>query len=448
MRTASARGALGILAAALAAAGCAGPDQAQPPHPPDEISFPVEVTAGPNDRQVWVTSGNFDLGYRGGAVQAFEVGTHAPARSTGADGEERALAVQVGGFPGPFRILTRDGRPVAGYVASRAENALFHVRFGGDGPDSRTLSCDGGERASSGILACPTSEAIERVRIPDPEQLDDEGEPPSDPDTVRRSVGRDPFAVHLHRRGPSPCPDVLLTGALADGRMATFRLDEQGRPELVDARQLDPDLGRGLYAFAESSVTGRIYAVRKGSNTVQVLEVAPKPPRQGECPSRIEVEEVDRFPIPASASNDHARELAVSRETARLYIAYRSPPSVVVVDVRSGFDGPPSERVLAKIPVATGPADVQVAPPPGDGRGERVYVSGFQADRIDVVDPGLGARVDTVETGDGPFGMAFVDNEELGLRRLYVANFFSETLGVVELDPASPWYHTEIAEIR
>jgi hypothetical protein len=44
--------------------------------------------------------------------------------------------------------------------------------------------------------------------------------------------------------------------------------------------------------------------------------------------------------------------------------------------------------------------------------------------------------------------MALVDRADLGLRRLYVALFQDAAVGVVELDATSPFYHTEVAEIR
>ena len=72
----------------------------------------------------------------------------------------------------------------------------------------------------------------------------------------------------------------------------------------------------------------------------------------------------------------------------------------------------------------------------------------FSANRIDVVDPAQGIVIASVPTGRGPFGLAFVDNADLGIRRLYVANFYNHSVGVVELDPTSPYFHTQIAEAR
>ena len=72
----------------------------------------------------------------------------------------------------------------------------------------------------------------------------------------------------------------------------------------------------------------------------------------------------------------------------------------------------------------------------------------YGADRVEVIDPARAVVVDGVATGAGPYGLAFVDNPSLGVRRLYVAQFNADSVGVIELDPASPYYHTEVAEIR
>ena len=65
-----------------------------------------------------------------------------------------------------------------------------------------------------------------------------------------------------------------------------------------------------------------------------------------------------------------------------------------------------------------------------------------------LIDPALGLTIDTIAVGDGPSGMAFLENEALGIRRLYVANFHGQSVGVIELDPGSAAYHTQLAEVR
>ncbi|MGM0578652.1 MAG: hypothetical protein ACQEXJ_23205 [Myxococcota bacterium] len=417
---------------ALLVAACTG-EPLGDPHPVDELDFPVAVTADPSGRIVWVTSGNFDLAHRGGAVLAVDVATHEYVTAEGPDGEDLPVAFQVGGFPGPLQLLERDGRAISGYVLSREDDALYHVSMTGDETAPR-LSCSGGRRSSeTNILVCPPREDLAEATVPT-----DDGE-----DRRNIRVGPDPYGALVHHARPGQDRDVLLTGAMVDGTVATFGLAEDGAPELLDT----VDLQGGLFAFAESPVTGRIYTTHKTQNIFNVLEIHPPDPEEEVASPHPRVERVGSVTIPASIVQDHARGMAISADGARLYAAYRSPSSLLVVDIAREASATPSERILAKIPIGRRPADVVVVPPSGD-LPELVYVSSQRDDRIEVVDPALGEVVDTVLVGDDPFGMAFVDNPELGIRRLYVTNFQSESLGVVELDPTSPYFHTQIAEIR
>ncbi len=422
----SRRARVGLVAAAGLAlsAGCAA-ETPEPPHPVDRLSYPVSVTADPDGRVVWVTSGNFDLRFEGGAVLAIDAVTHQFIPSA---------AFQVGGFPGPFGLLTRGGgdrSAIHGYVASREDDALYHVAIEGT-PAEPTVSCPGGERASSGILICPEAQALDRVEV-----TDSLGE-----DAVLR-VGPDPFGV-LVRQGRFPGdPDLLLTAAMIDGNAATFALADDGTPALVG----NLDLADGLYGFAESPVTGRIFASTKNTNLLQILQVTP--PAEGSTPNPLNpfLSLVGQVSIPAPVGTDHGRELAVSHDGQRLYVAYRAPNSVAILGIGQSAQGQPQATVLTKVPTCVRPGGLVVAPPFGP-LPELVYVSCFDSERIEVIDPALGQVVDIIRTGDGPFGMSLMDNEALGLRRLYVANFRSQTVGVVELQPDSPYFHVQVAEIR
>jgi len=151
--------------------------------------------------------------------------------------------------------------------------------------------------------------------------------------------------------------------------------------------------------------------------------------------------------IPEAIAGDRARDVAVSTDGTRLYATYRSPASLVVIDISEDGLGQPHQRVIHKIPLSRDPGDIVVVPGPGPDD-ERVYVSCFGANRVDVVDPRAGQVVASIRTGRGPYGMALVDNPSLDLRRLYVALFREHAVGVIELDPASPYFHTVVAEIR
>jgi DNA-binding beta-propeller fold protein YncE len=389
------------------------------PHPLDAIDYPVAVTADPSGEVLWVTSGNFDLAYGGGAVLALQLETleFIPG-----------AAFEVASFPGPVALFAPGGTTAHAYVTSREQDALYHANVSGPAA-TPTTSCEGGEPLKNGIVRCPA--------VPEVELVFESGE------TAALSVGPDPFGALAVPARVASVPDLLLSGAMVGGNLATYELDATGGPTLVG----NLDLAEGLFAMAINPVNGRIYTASKDSGTVSVLEVRAPHPDETVDPTNPWVHRVRDITIPRTGVADHARGVAVSADGGRLYVAFRGPPSLAVIDISLGEAGGAADKVLSKVPVGPDPGDVVVVPAAG-GLPELVFVSCFAADRLDVVDPALGLVVGHVPTGDGPFGMAFVERPDLPLRRLYVANFRSQTIGVVELAPESPYFLTEIAEVR
>lgn len=410
----------------LAASGCAVNPHG-PPHPPDVLDYPVGVTAGPTGRYVWVTSGNFDLAYGGGAVLALDVLT---------DQFVPGAAAEVGSFPGAVALRAGvDGALTDGYVLSRETNGLYHLRYGVAEDGSPTVTCEGGVVQSNGTTRCLDTQ-VEYLDVPSPE---------GGGAKVRLKVGPDPVGLLLHPARATGTaqeePELLLSGAMVDGTAATFTLGDDGAPELVG----NADLDDGLYAFAEHPQTGRVYASSKSLNALQVLEL--KAPAPTDAPSTNPyLHSLRHIAIPDALSGDRARELAFAAEGTRLLATYRSPATLAVFDVSADGSGNAADAFVAKIPVGARPGGLAVAHATA-GAPELAYVACFGADRVDVVDPALGAVVDSIPTGHGPFGVAVVDNPALGIRRLYVTEFYEQAVGVIELDPASPYYHQLIAEV-
>ncbi len=397
--------------------GCAD-DFEGDPHPVDRLDYPVALTADPTGEFVWVTSGNYDLAFRGGAVLALDVETNRFVPE---------LAFELGSFAGPFGIYAPEGEPLGGYVLSRDTDALYWISFDKAGGE-RTISCPGGSRSANGILRCPESTAIRRATV------DDDG--------VEREleVGDDPFGL-LVRTGRRPGePDMLLTGAMVDGNVASFALGEDGAPTLVG----NLDLVGGIFSMAENPATGRIYTASKNASVVNVLDVTLDDDASATNPF---LTQHGSLSVPDGFGSDRARDLAVSLDGSRVYASYRSPDSLVVIDASEDLDGVATNRIIAKIPMSRDPGDIVVTADPVSGQ-ERLYVACFGADRIEVVDGATLTVIDTIRTGDGPFGMALVDRPDIGLRRLYVTSFGDQAVGVIELNPASPSFHQLVAEVR
>jgi hypothetical protein len=386
------------------------------PHPTDSLNFPVGVTAGPSGHHIWVTSGNFDLAYRGGALLSIDVDTHTFVPEA---------TVEIGDFPGTVALRVEEDGSHSAYVASRADDAIYHIQIDTTDADVPTSTCAGGTVLDNGILSCDVDKALQTATSED------------DGTEITLTVGPDPFDLLVHQAAfpETGQPDVLLSAAMVDGTLAVMPLNEEGVPELAPGL----DLESGLFALAEHPITGHVYVSNKSGNLIHVLRADPVGPDDTE--NEVTPVLIDTLSIPSSVGGDQARSLAFSPDGNRLYIAYRAPGSLVVVNVAPDVE----DRIMAKIPVGRRPSDVVVVPA-HDATPERVYVSCFLDDRVDVVDPSVGAVVASIPTGHGPYGMDLINRDDL--RRLYVANFYEHSVGVIELAPDSPWFHTEIAEVR
>jgi YVTN family beta-propeller protein len=393
-------------------------------HPTDRVNYPLSVTADPSGRLIWVVSGNFDLAYRGAAVLGYDVVDNRFLPE---------LAFEVGSFPGPFKLLERDGQAVAGFIASRSENTLYSVTLSGD-PTAPTVACADGERADpDGILRCRKSGAISTRTVSDSSN------------SVKLTVGDDPYNLAIRKSKNGVDPDLLLVGGMADGRLAQLSINQTGVPTLIGQF----DLSKGLYGLVENPATGRVYASSKLASALSVLEVARR--EKANEPGVLELANpylrlVASVSIPEPAVvRDRARDLAISKDGTRLYATYRTPDSFITLDIADDGRGNPRNRVLNKIAMANDPTAMAIHEVDGQ---ELVYVSCFRDDRVEVVDPIAGQVIASIKTGAGPSGLTVVDRPDLGVRRLYVALFTDQAIGVIDLDPASPFYHTEIAEIR
>lgn len=412
-----------VITALLACTG----GEVGPPHPADRLDYPVSVTADPSGELVWVVSGNFDLAYRGAALLAIDVAENRFVPE---------LAVEIGNFPGPLSFLEKDGRAVAGYIASREEDRLYTITLSGDDPGRPEVACPEG-RASGSILYCPPDGAI----------LDTEVEVDGDPFDL--TVGNDPYATLVAPARLGGEPDLLFVGGMANGVLATLALAADGTPRLVGGL----GIVSGLFGLAQNPATGRLYVSGKLSPTFSVLEVAPrKDPEAPDDPDALDPTNpyltlLTTVTVPEPALvRDRARALAISKDGTRLYATYRAPDSLIVFDIADDAAGNLRNRVLQRIPTCDDPGDIEVVTT--DTGHELLYVSCFKDDRVEVVDPRAGEIVGGVRVGQGPSDMAVVDRPDLGVRRLYVALFNDHAVSVIDLDPASPSYHQEIGEIR
>ena len=155
---------------------------------------------------------------------------------------------------------------------------------------------------------------------------------------------------------------------------------------------------------------------------------------------------------------------ACARKPARVFIANRSPASLLVGDLGAseGIDGaydPDRLTIHTSVPLSAGPSKVYLAPVvDSDGAyALRVFVVSFDSATVWVYDPDASAVENVIRVAPGPFAMAFDpfsledvarhaqvpidgrDGQDLRRYRFaYVASFTQSFVQLIDLDNAVP----------
>ncbi len=362
--------------------------------------FPIAMVAqpAPYGRFVYVAGANFDRKYRAGVLRVIDTATDRWLQN--ADGTP--LGLEIPGYAGGMALQPRP-LPAAGTATSLAEAASSVARIFTTARDddsvtiidiggSSTPTLDCGIRTSLGV--CNENHRIGDMGID--------------------AVGADPIAVSV---ASAPNGHVRLhTIATTDGRLAVFDLNPAlGLGQAVTWTALDAaSLNAGLADIVTSPLTGRTYVSDSRSNqirayTMQPSGIADKPWKIVQDPAIV---------LPAGASRDYGRGMALSSDASKLYLAYRSPTALLVVDIAPGPTGVPHHVVEDIIPLGEKPGQIVVTPTGPQGR-DWLYISCFGEESVWVIDPQTRQTVkvikmqlqfhDTLWLGE-PYGMtaAFV----------------------------------------
>ncbi len=387
----------------------------------DGIHYPVGLAVDEASGTLLVANSNFDLTYDSASIVAIDLATN-----TFLD-----TYITVGSFPGDLVLSRPDGAASGfGYIAVRGDNSLTFFNVSGGGGDQANYS-----------LYCNDDDDPSQHRCSG-DHIVDEGSLTLDEETGEQedvTLGADPFAVALIPGGAG-VPDRVVTGSLRTGTVTLMDIVaddpdfKPGYPRMV----AQYDAVQGVHTLAADPVTGFIYMTNKYVPAIYKLGVT----ENVDGPT-LGLEETVLLPSPFN-TGDYGRGFAFAREGRFALIAYRTPPSVLVLD--GGDDTQSYEQTTLKlVPVGAEPAHLRVFPS-GPGGKELAYVVCHGDNVVWVLDTETFLPIAKIPVGGGPYDMAGVFSADL--KRGYVSNFVGHTVSVIDLDPDSPYYHTQIAEIH
>lgn len=406
MTTSTASKTWAVCAGVLLSCAC-GEQQGLPADSSPGVRYPIALTATPDGKQVLAIGANFDRKFRAGSIGVIDTASQAwQGKIAETEGFAGGAALQLAATGGqaPLRLL----------ITSREHDALALMDVSPVGGGVGTLTCGGLD--SNG--RCGTSHHYGKLN-----------ETPT--------VGDDPMGI-----------EVLPWGALGwrvhvaatlDGRVSVLRLDAAGKLNEIGST----GFGSGLSHIRTVAKTGRTYI---SDNKAPQLHVFRLDPDVGTSTGWKVVPEAS-VSLPAASARDHGRGMAISGDGARLYVASRSPESLLLVDVAPDSSGVPRNQVTAVIPLVGKPSEVAVAPSGSQGK-ELVYVSCYGDDAVWVVDPWLRSVVDVIRLPHAPYALTVAKVPGLdavtGAPRgwtLYAGLFSRHAIVAVPLEPGHPMRH-------
>ena len=376
------------------------------------VRYPLAMTADATAKWLLVAGTNFDRMYRSGVVRVLDTTT---------DQFVPGHQVEIPGFAGGMVLLPSDATPPAspapsaslGLVLAREDDSLsaFHV----SADVTPTLNCNEGDASPEGTDGrCAGDYHFGAVGTDFPV-----GDDPLD--LAVEPVGQHHYRVH-----------IIGTN---NGQVSIFDVDPTVTPPKftpIDSFILDA----GLQTIRYSPLTGRLYI--SDAHLPQLHNYHMEATTDPSHPWRAVLEPA--INLPASTAINYGRGMALSSDGATLYVTWRSPNSILILDISPDADGVPRNRVADMIPLSPGPAQVAVAPVGPQGR-DLVYAACFDTDRIWVLDPFQRAFTTQIQMPNAVYSLRVIQHPDQGWK-LYAALFNLHEIAVIPLQPGVAGQHT------
>jgi len=380
--------------------GCAcSSEAARNPDASRFVRYPIALAADPSGRWVYVLGANFDRSFRNGVLKIVDTASNTFVDNVGVEVPSFAagLGLELAGAPTPTAVRL--------LATSREDDSLTLVDISGGAKP--TLDC--GVADSKGL--CNSAHRYA--------------------DAASLPIGNDPVDLSIvpldadHAR--------VHVAATADGRVTILDMDSAPSPSKLPLRYVDHLLfGYGVSAVRASPLTGRAYVSNNFTNALFTYRVDGDGTKASPYTAAVEPTII----LPSGGGGEYGRGMALSTDGGRLYLAYRSPAAVIVIDIAPGASGAPRNSIIDVIGVGRRPAHVAVAPT-GPGGSDLVYVSCYGEDAIWVVDPQRGAVVGIIGLEHAPYGLAVAGlpgaTPESKIYNLYAGLFNVNEVAVIPL---------------
>ncbi len=400
----------------LVVSGCTG-EFDLPAYDGKGLRYPLALAVDPSQRYVYAVGANFDRAHHGGVVSAIDTKTDTYVQAGRAEVPSFAAGLLLDVDLDPSGALRRRL-----YVPARDDDSVtvLDVQSEGAGTSSEgppRLACG---RSEAGLGTCSASHRIGGENVGD---LD---------------LGQDPVAVGLQRLPGDAV--VLHVAAVSDGRVTALALSDAAGGGVKAKTLTSLTLGFGLSSLVVADLSGRVYVGDSRANRLHAYGLDPDGKGGWQPTSAAGVG------LPRATSSEFGRGAALSSDGGRLYVAYRSPNALLVIDVAPSATGEPRDVLVDVIGLGGRPAQVAVAPV-GPGGRDFVYVACFGSDDIWVVDPELRRVVEVIRLEHSPYGLAIADVPGRG-RLLYAAIFSRHRVAVIPIDEGAAERHQVVARIE
>ena len=387
----------------LAATAC-GSETGLPAHDGPGVRYPVTMAADPSGRWVYVVGANFDRAHRSGSVAVLDTVQGAFVSGARAEVPTYALNCKLevdAAGTGRHRL----------WVPARDDDSITVLDVDTTG-ETPTLSC-GATTTDDGACASPW-------RLGGPLVSD-------------LNIGTDPVSLAIEPLQGEERLVHVASAVNAEIASLSVKPREGGGVEAKVLSRFRPTGALSASALVMAPTTGRLYSADVRRNALFPFKLHQQPEQSWS------VEQFDGITLPISSGAEYSRAVTMSSDGGRLYVAYRNPNSVLVIDTSLSRAGVPVDRLVDTIGVGGQPAQLLTAPTREDG-GELLYVSCFDTDDIWVVDPESRAVVDVIRLPHAPYGMTAVKVPGRGWT-LYAGMFTQHRLAVIDLDPSDANRH-------